>query len=101
MTILKIRQLPILFFTVVELLVSKQTIGRFSNFFQKDFSRRKQPYRLDASQIGQYIGLSGYNYNLLISSSNSIYSSNFITSINYKLSKRGGFRYNNSNNNSN
>ena len=34
-------------------------IGRFSNFFQKKYSKRDQPYSQAANPFGQYIGLSG------------------------------------------
>ena len=34
-------------------------LGRFSNFFQKKYSKRDQPYSQAANPFGQYIGLSG------------------------------------------
>ena len=38
---------------------ASKTIGRFSNFFQKKYSKRDQPYSQAANPFGQYIGLSG------------------------------------------
>ena len=37
------------------------TLGRFSNFFQKKYSKRDQPYSQAANSFGQYIGLSGFS----------------------------------------
>ena len=34
-------------------------LGRFSNFFQKKYLKRDQPYSQAANPFGQYIGLSG------------------------------------------
>ena len=40
-------------------LVAEAILGRFSNFFQKKYSKRDQPYSQAANPFGQYIGLSG------------------------------------------
>ena len=39
--------------------LATHTLGRFSNFFQKEYSKRDQPYSQAANPFGQYIGLSG------------------------------------------
>ena len=36
-------------------------VGRFSNFFQKKYLKRDQPYSQAANPFGQYIGLSDLN----------------------------------------
>ena len=76
-------------------------IGRFSNFFQKKYSKRDQPYSQAANPFGQYIGLSDlsliHHFCLLFF----IYSSYYTISIHYKLHKRGDFNHNDLDDNSN
>ena len=74
---------------------ASKTIDRFSNLFQKKYSKRDQSYSQAANLCGQYIELSGLSliphFCLLFFF---IYSSYYITSIYHELHKRGGFDHN-------